>query len=78
MKALDFPVTPPNLSSTHTVQGTGQFLASGCEADLRRKTCRVAIIGHRRQHPVELNNVLRAGGRGGGGRTFRKHRKQVH
>ena len=78
MKALETAPYLSDLSSTHTVQGTGQARASGCEAVLRRKRAQVDIIGHRWQHPVELNNVLRAGSHGSGERTFRVHRKQVH
>ena len=36
------------------------------------------MIANRRRNTVELNNVLRARGRGRGGRTFLEHRKQVH
>ena len=62
MKALEAPSILLDLSSTIVVHGTGQSRATGCEAGLRRKTFQVNIIGHRRQHAVELNNVLRAGG----------------
>ena len=78
MKALEFPLVLPDLSSTHTVQWAAQALASGCDAELRRKRVMVDIIGHRRQQPVELNNVLGERVRGSGGSTFREHRKQVH
>ena len=78
MKALEAQFILPDLSSIHTLHGTGQSLACGCEAGLRRKRSQVDIIGHRRQHPVELNNVLRAVGRGGGGKAFRRHRNQAH
>ena len=78
MKALEFPLVLPDLRSTIVVHGTGQFPAAGCDAELRRKRVPADTVGHRRQQPVELHNVLRARAHGCGESTFREHRKQVN
>ena len=75
---FEAPLVKLSLSSTHTVHWAAQSLASGCDAELRRKRVPADTVGHRRQQPVELNDVLRARGRGSGGRTFREHRNKVH
>ena len=51
MKAFEFPLVLPDLSSSYAHHGPVRSLASGCEHSKRRKRVTLDIIEHRRRKP---------------------------